>query len=223
MECLLWSGCLGRPGTRTSPTPSQVRDTLQRHALCKNGFGLFTNQLTFLVWLVELVEVRFLTEYGISALFSPRDIVESVVPRLCENGDCGPCAARPLWRGDGAPFRLGAREQRSRRRGGELQAQTSWVGDCTHQHSRLPEVWKDGDLMIWKVMDGWMDGWRQGSCRREGNGKMPAQQTDKAVGCMREEGSNDELTEQKKREKHHGVVLMKTKERSYNVFMWSHH
>ena len=36
---------------------------------------------------------------------------------------------------------------------------------------------------------------------------------------MREEGSNDELTEQKKRGKYHGVVLMRTKERSYNVFM----
>ena len=63
---------------------------------------------------------------------SPRDAVELVVSWLCENGDCGPCTARPLWRGHRAPFRLGAREQRSRRRRGKLQTQASWVGDGPH-------------------------------------------------------------------------------------------
>lgn len=33
------------------------------------------------------------------------------------------------------------------------------------------------------------------------NGNMPAQQTDRTVGCMREGGSDGELTEQKRRER----------------------
>lgn len=66
--------------------------------------------------------------------------MEPVLSRLHQNGDCGPRAARPLRRGDGAALGLGAREQRGRSRGGELQAQASGVGDGPHKHSRLPEV-----------------------------------------------------------------------------------
>lgn len=82
-------------------------------------------------------------------LLPRRHPVEPVVPRLCENGDRGSCAARPLRRSAGSPFWLGEREQRSGRQGGELQAQASGVGDGPHQHSRLPEVrtdcWRRGE------------------------------------------------------------------------------
>lgn len=76
-------------------------------------------------------------------LFS-RHAVEPFVSRLRENGDRGPRAARPLRRGDGAPFGLGARVQRGGgQRRGELQAQASRVGDLPHQHGRLSTVWKE--------------------------------------------------------------------------------
>lgn len=41
--------------------------------------------------------------------------------------------------------------------------------------------------------------WQEGgfTLTTEENGNMPAQQTDRAVGRMRDEGSNDELTEKK--------------------------
>ncbi|KAF3851962.1 hypothetical protein F7725_005317 [Dissostichus mawsoni] len=48
---------------------------------------------------------------GVPALV--RDAVEPVVSRLGEDGDRGPRTPCPLRRGDGAPFWLGAREQRS--------------------------------------------------------------------------------------------------------------
>ncbi len=128
----------------------------------------------FLKWRLSVVEVVFKIKCGIFASFHfyvfPRDSVEPVVSRLCENGDRGPCTARPLRRSDGTPLRLGAREQRSRRRGGELQAQTSWVGDGPHQHSRLPEVWKEGGVRgsvreliraVWLLLMTWRR-WREG-------------------------------------------------------------
>ena len=70
--------------------------------------------------------------------------MEPVVSRLGEDGDRGPRTPRPLRRGHGAPFWLGAREQRSGRGGGELQAQTPGVGDGPHQHGWLPEVREEG-------------------------------------------------------------------------------
>lgn len=50
---------------------------------------------------------------------APRHPVEPVVSRLGEDGDCGPCIARALRRGDGGPLGLGA-GQRQRRGRGEL-------------------------------------------------------------------------------------------------------
>lgn len=144
----LWSGCWGRLVTRTSLTPSQVRGTSQ------DTQTVYTWRWCTSQRYCTSVEGGFIIKYGISAFFyPPRYAVELVIPRLCENGDCGPCTACPLGRGDGASFRLGARDQWRRSRGGELQAQTSWVGDGPHQHSRLPEVWRD--LMIGRT---WTEG-----------------------------------------------------------------
>ena len=81
-----------------------------------------------------------------------RHAVEPVVSRLCEDGDRGPRPARPGGRGDGAPLGLGEGERRGR---GELQAPAPGVGDGPHQHSWLPQVWRERPggrrrgLVIW--------------------------------------------------------------------------
>lgn len=138
----------------------------------------------------------------VNIFFIPRNAVEPVVSRLCENGDRGPRAARALRRGDGSPLGLGTRQQRSKCRRGKLQAPTSRMGDSPHQHSGLPEVRrKESEKEATSEMrdEGGMEGGMVCVWMGTESGSLPGQQIDRAVGCMREDGSKDELTEQKSR------------------------
>lgn len=169
------------------------------------------------------MQVSCITKVGIFAYFKlyvvPRDAVEPVVSWLCENGNCGPCTARPLRWSDGAPFRMGAREQWSRRRGGELQAQTPWVGDGPHQHSRLLEVGrkgkKGGRMEVESRLELFdKEGERRRVCwwrRRDENGKMPAQQTDRAAGRVKGGRQQWRVNSLEEQGTHHGTVLMERK------------
>lgn len=79
------------------------------------------------------------------------------------------------------------------------------MGDGPHQHSRLPEVWRD--LMMGRRSE------TEGRFiqTREEHGNMPTEQTDRAAGCMRKEESN-ELAEQKEKRS-------KAAKRSQSTFM----